>query len=153
MENVEIRAVIKYLCSVRKECPPSKCMDTLGKELPSYSTVKKWAAVFKRDRESIGDNERLGWPNEATNDETAEAMHDLVMCDRRRDLRSTTREMGISFGSVQAILTDVYGMSKVSARWVPRQLTADDQKRTMLDISRYLFCLATRMNLILFTGL
>jgi histone-lysine N-methyltransferase SETMAR len=27
-------------------------------------------------------------------------------------------------------------MSKVSARWVPRQLT-DDQKRTRLDISRY----------------
>jgi histone-lysine N-methyltransferase SETMAR len=44
--------------------------------------------------------------------------------------------VGISFGSVQAILTDVYGMSKVSARWVPRQLT-DDQKRTRLDISRY----------------
>jgi histone-lysine N-methyltransferase SETMAR len=43
----------------------------------------------------------------------------------------------ISFGSVQAILIDVYGMSKVSARWVPRQLT-DDQKRNRLDISRYL---------------
>ena len=28
-------------------------------------------------------------------------------------------------------------MSKVSARWVPRMLT-DDQKRTQLDISRYL---------------
>jgi histone-lysine N-methyltransferase SETMAR len=45
--------------------------------------------------------------------------------------------MGISFGSVQALLTDVYGMSKVFARWVPRQLT-DDQKRTRLDISRHL---------------
>ena len=28
-------------------------------------------------------------------------------------------------------------MSKVSARWVPRMLT-DDQKRTRLDITRYL---------------
>jgi histone-lysine N-methyltransferase SETMAR len=28
-------------------------------------------------------------------------------------------------------------MSKLSARWAPRQLT-DDQKRTKLDISRYL---------------
>jgi hypothetical protein len=65
---------------------------------------------------------------EATNDETAEAVHDLVMCDRKRDLRNIVREVGISFGSVQAILTD---------RWVPRQLT-DDQKRTRLDISRYL---------------
>jgi hypothetical protein len=51
---------------------------------------------------------------------------------RRRDLRSIAREVGINFGSVQAILTDVYGMSKVSARWIPRQLT-DNQKRTRLD--------------------
>ena len=31
-------------------------------------------------------------------------------------------------------------MLKVSARWVPRMLT-DDQKRTQLDISRYLLSL------------
>jgi hypothetical protein len=79
-------------------------------------------------------------PKEASNDETAEPVHDLVMCDRRRDLLSIVRGMGISFGPVQAILTDVYGMSKVTARLVPKQLT-DDQKRTKLDISRYL-CLA-----------
>ena len=45
--------------------------------------------------------------------------------------------MGINFGAVQSILTDILGMSKVSARWVPRMLT-DDQKRTLLDICRYL---------------
>jgi hypothetical protein len=76
------------------------------------------------------------WPKGGTNDETAEAAHDLVMCDRRRDLRSIAREVGMSLGLVQAILTDVYDMSKVSARLVPRQLI-DDQKRTRLDISRY----------------
>jgi hypothetical protein len=84
------------------------------------------------------DTERL---KEATNDVVAEALHDLVMCDRRRDLRSIARERGTSFGSVQAFLTDVYGMSKVSARWVGRQLN-DDQKRTKLDILRYLISLS-----------
>jgi hypothetical protein len=38
------------------------------------------------------------------------------------DLRSIAREVDISFGSVQAILIDVYGMSKVSTRWVPIKL-------------------------------
>jgi hypothetical protein len=52
-----------------------------------------------------------GRPKEATHEE----VHDLVMSDRRQDLRSIAREVGISFGSVQAILTYVYGMSKVSA--------------------------------------
>ena len=59
------------------------------------------------------------------------------MCDRRRNLRDIASEVGISFGAVQSILTDILGMSKVSARWVPRMLT-EDQKRSRLDISRYL---------------
>jgi histone-lysine N-methyltransferase SETMAR len=67
-------------------------MDTLGKKSPSYSTVKKWAAEFKRGRESIGDDERPGRPKEATNDETAKAVHDhVVMCDKGRDMRSIPR--------------------------------------------------------------
>ena len=50
MEKVEVRAVIKYLC---KKGMSSKeihedFMETLGKESPSYSTVKKWAAEFRR---------------------------------------------------------------------------------------------------------
>ena len=59
------------------------------------------------------------------------------MCDRRPDLRGIASEVDISFGAVQTILTDILGMSKVSARWVPRMLT-DDQKRCRLDISKYL---------------
>ena len=51
--------------------------------------------------------------------------------------------MGIRFGAVQSFLTDILGMSKVSARCVPRMLT-DVQKRTQLNISMYLL-LAMKM--------
>jgi hypothetical protein len=47
---------------------------------------QKWAVGFKRDRENIGDDKRPGRPKETINDETADAMHDLGMCDRRQDL-------------------------------------------------------------------
>ena len=46
--------------------------------------------------------------------------------------------MGISFGEVQSILADILGMTKVSARLVPRMLT-NDLKRIGINISRYLF--------------
>ena len=52
-------------------------------------------------------------------------------------MRSIASEVHINFRAVQSILTDILGMSKVSARWVPRMLT-DDQKRTRLDISMFL---------------
>ena len=51
MEQVEDRAVIKYIC--KKGMSP---METLGKESPSYTTVKKWAVEFMRGRASAEDD-------------------------------------------------------------------------------------------------
>ena len=64
--------------------------------------MKQWAAEFKSGR-----------PKDATTDENVEIVHNLVMCDRRRDMRSIASEVGISFGVVQRIQTDILGMSKV----------------------------------------
>ena len=61
-------------------------METLGKESPSYSTVKKWAAEFKRGRESVEDDEWSGRPKDATADENVMVVHTLIVCDRRQDL-------------------------------------------------------------------
>ena len=58
-------------------------METLRKESPSYSTVKKWATEFKRGRESVEDDGWSGRPKDATADENIKVMHTLVMCDRR----------------------------------------------------------------------
>ena len=50
MEKLEIRAVMKFFCN--KGMPPKEdFMETLGKESPSYSTVKICAAEFERGRE------------------------------------------------------------------------------------------------------
>ena len=61
MEKLEIRAVIKYFC--KKGMPPKEIhedfMETVGKKSPSYSTVKKWAAKFKRGRESVKDDGKM----------------------------------------------------------------------------------------------
>ena len=62
------------------------------------------------------------------------------MYDRRISLRDIARQIGISFGAVQSILSNILGKSKVSARWVRRMLTKD-QKKSRLDISKYLLSL------------
>ena len=50
MEKLEIRAVIKYFRKKGMSCNEihEDFMETLGKESPSSSTVKKCAAEFKR---------------------------------------------------------------------------------------------------------
>ena len=59
MEKLETRVVIKNFC--KKGIPPKEIhedfIETLGKESPSYSTVKKWTAEFKRG-ESIENDRR-----------------------------------------------------------------------------------------------
>ena len=127
--------------SVRIECLPRKFVKTswkpLRRSLLLIAQWKKWAAEFTSGRETVDDDGRSGHPKDATADENVKLVHTLFMCDRRLDLRSIASEVGLSWGAVQSILTNISGMSKVSARWVPRMLT-DDQKRTSLDISWYL---------------
>ena len=136
MEIFEIRAVIKYFC--KKGIPPKEIhedfMETFGKESPSYRTVKDWC--LRGEERALRMMDALAVPKMPALMKMSRFVHTLVMCDRRRDIRSIANEVGISFGAVQSILTVILGMSKVSARWVPPMLI-DDQKRTGLDISRY----------------
>ena len=76
-------------------------------------------------KEIVEDDGRSGRFNNATADENVMAVHTLVICDRMQDLRSIASEVGINFGVVKSTLIDILGMSKVSAKWVPRMLTHD----------------------------
>ena len=96
MEKVKIRVVIKYFC--KKGMPPKEIqedfMETLGKESPSSSTVKKMGSrVYGGGGESIEDDGRSGRPKDATADENVKVVHSLVMCDTRRNLQSIAREV------------------------------------------------------------
>ena len=72
-------------------------------------------AELKRG-ESVEDDGRSDLPKDATADENVKVVYTLVMCDRREDLQSIESKVGIRFGEVQSILTDISGISKVSAR-------------------------------------
>ena len=90
MEKLDITAVIKYFAS--KEIHED-LLETLGKEPPSYSTVKAWASMFKRGRDRVEDDGPSGCPKDATADENVKVVHILVMCDKRLDLRSIVSEL------------------------------------------------------------
>jgi histone-lysine N-methyltransferase SETMAR len=137
MDKIEIRAVIKYF--VLKGLTPTDIKNeldsTLKETAPSFSTVKKWAAEFKRGRTSIEDDERTGRPKTATTDEIVAKINNAVLNDRRLKVREIAEAVKISIDRVHHILHEILGMRKLSARWVPRLLTVA-QKRVRMNISQ-----------------
>jgi len=111
----------------------SKFINVYGDSSPSFSTIKKWAAEFKRGRTSLEDDPREGHPKSATS-EIMEQVHDMVLDDRRMKVRETAKTICLSKQRVGYILHEELDMKKLCPRWVLHLLTAD-QKRTCMKIS------------------
>ena len=129
-QNIEFRAVIKFLT---KEGAKAKELhwrmaDVYGDSSPKYSTVAKWSAEFKRGRDFIEDDGRPGRPADVISQEVIDCVERLVPNNRRIKVAKLASESGISNGSVYTIIHEHLGMSKVSARWVPRNLNMQDRQ-------------------------
>ena len=96
--------------------------DVYGDSSPKLSTVAKWSAEFKRGRDSLEDDPRPGRPAHVISQEMIDRVERLVLNNRRIKVVELASECGISNGSVYTITHEHLGMSKVSARWVPRNL-------------------------------
>jgi histone-lysine N-methyltransferase SETMAR len=73
----------------------SKFIKVYGDSSASFSTMRKWAAEFKRGRTSLGVDPREGRPKSATTPEIIEQVHDMVLDDRRMKLREIAEAIGI----------------------------------------------------------
>jgi transposase len=136
MDKIEYRAVIKFF--VKEGLTPneihSKFIKVYGDSSPSFSTIKKWAAEFRRGRTGLEDDPREGRPKRATPPEIIEQVHDMVLDDRRMKVREIAETIRISKESVGYILHEELDIKKLYTRWAPRLLTAD-QKCIRMKIS------------------
>jgi histone-lysine N-methyltransferase SETMAR len=120
MDKIEYRTVIKFF--VKGLTPNeihSKFIKVNWDLSPSFSTIKKWAAEFKRGHTSLEDDPREGRPESATTPEIIEQVHDMVLDDWRMKLREIAETIGISKECVGYILHVELDMKKLCTRWVP----------------------------------
>ena len=130
-QNIEFRAVIKFLTKEGAKAKEihQRMADVYGDRSPKYSTVAKWSAEFKRGRDCLEDDPRPGRPADVISQEMIDRVERLELNNRRIKVAELASECGISNGSVYTIIHEHLGMSKVSARWVPRNLNMQDRQQ------------------------
>ena len=64
-----------------------------------------------------------------TNPEIIDQIHELILEDRRISVKSIAEQLGISRERVGSIIHGDLDMQKLSAKWVPKCLNADQKRQ------------------------
>jgi histone-lysine N-methyltransferase SETMAR len=122
MEKVEFCTIIKFLTKQGKT--PQTILEEMAvvyrNSCPKKTMIYKWNSLFKQGRDSLEDDPRPGSPVDAIMLENVEK---LLLEDTRLKKKQLEEMVGISSTTILNILHQHLGLSKVSARWVPRMLT------------------------------
>ena len=92
--------------------------------------TSEWCKRFKDGRMSVSDDPgRGGSQPTAVIPVNIQRMERLILDNRRITCREIAQETNLSLGTVNTIIHEHLHFRKVSARWVPRELSAFDRHR------------------------
>lgn len=136
----EQRAFVKIM-TLRHKKPSEihqELVEACGEAAMALRTVQKWVKRVEDGESSTQDAARSGRPSTSNEEEHLEQLRALMETDRRWTCDELAEQMPqVSRTSIYRLLTDVLGMRKVAARWVPHNLS-EEQKAERVTISRRL---------------
>jgi hypothetical protein len=91
--------------------------------------VFQWHVRFKTGSTSVDDNEHTGRPTSCTTPETVTRIQELVRQDRRYTIPDIVEEVRIGYGTYQRVMTKEFGMHRVTDKFVPKVLRADQRQQ------------------------
>ena len=100
-------------------------------------SVSERIEKFQHGRTSVKDEERAGRPSTSITDSNVDDARAMILENRRVTIDELANHFEISHGSAYDIIHNRLGFRKVSARWVPKQLT-EEQKNNHVAICQRL---------------
>jgi len=94
-------------------------------------------AQFKGGDFSTCDAPRPGRPKTVTTLEIIDQIHELILEDRRISAKSRAEQLGISREWVGSTIREDLDMQKLSAKWVPKCLNADQNVSSASRLSNF----------------
>jgi len=104
----------------------------------SLLQVYEWTRKFLNGVSSVADSPRPGQAHRPVTPEAIAAVEAIVKDNRRVTVHEVAAHLDMSVASAHHIVHDVLQFRKVSARWVPRQLTAELKERRFDDCQEHL---------------
>ena len=98
-----------------------------GESCLSRSKTFGWYSLFKSGGRSFEDDPRPGRPSTYHTEETVARLREIIRADRCLTIREVAEEVRIAFGMCQKILTEDLRMRRVTAKFVPCLLTAEQK--------------------------
>lgn len=95
----------------------------------SQPQIYEWCRKFANGVTSVADAPRPGQARRVVTPETIAAVEAIILDNRRVTIDDIAACVHMSHGSAYHIVHDVLQFHKVSARWVPRQLTPELKQR------------------------
>jgi len=123
----EQRTVIRFLSSegVKPTEIHRRMKVQYGDACLSLQQVYEWTRKFMNGISSLTDSPRPGQAHRLVTSEAIAAGEAIVKENRHITVNEIAAHMDMSHGSAHHIIHDVLQFHKVSARWVPSQLTAE----------------------------
>ena len=112
-------------------------MEVCGVETVDRSTISSWAQRFRERRLSIVNDQKSGRHRTSIDDQCVERVFQILEEDRRMTCEEITHSAGISRASAHRILTERLYKSQIAARWVPHDLS-EEQNCGHLEIAQQL---------------
>ncbi|CAF4666472.1 unnamed protein product, partial [Rotaria sp. Silwood2] len=94
-----------------------------GDEAPGLSTIERWSKLFREGREEIEDKEQPGRPITETTTGNIEQIRLLIDDDPYITIEGIQERTNLSYGTVQRIIGDHLNLRKITARYIPTDLT------------------------------
>ena len=95
---------------------------SFGESTMTRAQVQLWHNRFKNGREDVNVDAHPGRPSTSTTDENIETVIKIILNNHRINIREVADNVGISFGSCQAIFSNVLGMKPAVAKIVQKLL-------------------------------
>ncbi|KAJ4437644.1 hypothetical protein ANN_17789 [Periplaneta americana] len=140
----EQRSVVRFLWAKGhnpREIHRNMC-DMYGKDCTDHSNISRWCTFFADGRENLGDSPCSRWPVTTATQRNVTVIEVAILNDRWIQLQTLSQQFNISYGVVYDIGHDTLKFHKVSACWMPKNLTDDHKGQQMMTCLDYLRCYA-----------